>query len=135
MPCESVRNALDAEPTAIMRSDLVPGLVREEYEGLVGVDYDVGGKVFNVAFVPGIAEVLVGKRKLVSLSRVINPLRTLYRLDRHPVEEVGFIIFPNIGAAVTGYHDGDISQRAVHLFKPGTWDIRQARPVNLSAFG
>lgn len=132
---KAVQQALALKPLSTQRSDLLPGQVREDYEGFVGVDYDEEGKVFNVAFLPKTAEVRFEGRRLVSASRVINPLRTLYRFDRSPVEEVGFVIFPVIGAAVTGYHDGEVSQRAVNLFKPGSWQLEGAQPIDLSRFG
>jgi hypothetical protein len=42
--------------------------------------------------------------------------------DPHPFEWVGFIIFLEIGIALTGYHDGDTAQRAMTIFPQGRWD-------------
>jgi hypothetical protein len=134
MKPEAVQQALGAKPMRIQRSDLLPGHIREDYEGFIGVDYDKDGSAYNVAFLPKMVEVLFEGRRLVSQSRVLNPLRTLYRFDNSPVEYVGFVIFPGIGAAVTGYHDGAVSQRAINLFKPGSWEIEKAQPIDLSRF-
>jgi hypothetical protein len=134
MKPEAVQQALGAKPVRIQRSDPLPGQIREDYEDFIGVDYDKDGNAFNVAFLPKMAEVVFEGRRLVSQSRVLNPLRTLYRFDNSPVEDVGFVIFPNIGAAVTGYHDGEVSQRAINLFKPGSWEIEKAQPIDLSRF-
>jgi hypothetical protein len=134
MKPEAVQQALGAKPMRTQRSDLLPGQIREEYDGFIGVDYDKHGNACNVAFLPKMAEVVFEGRRLVSQSRVFNPLRTLYRFDKFPVEYMGFIIFPGIGAAVTGYHDGAVSQRAINLFKPGSWEVERAQPIDLSRF-
>lgn len=134
MKPKAVQQALGLKPLETRRDGLLPGQIREEYEGFIGVDYDEDGNAYNMAFLPKMAEVLFEGRRLVSPSRVFNPLRTLYRFDDSPVEYVGFVIFPNIGAAVTGYHDGAVSQRAINLFQPGSWTIEKARPIDLSRF-
>ena len=37
---------------------------------------------------------------------------------------LGFLVFPELGLALTGFHDRDLSQRAVTLFPRGAWDKR-----------
>jgi hypothetical protein len=134
MKRKAVQQALGAKPVKTQRSDHLSGQIREEYDGFIGIDYDKDGNAYNVAFLPKMTEVLFEGRRLVSQSRVFTPLRTLYRFDNSPVESMGFVIFPSIGAAVTGYHDGAVSQRAINLFKPGSWKLENAQPIDLSRF-
>ena len=38
------------------------------------------------------------------------------------MEYVGFIVFLGLGLTLTGFHDGNDSQRAVTAFARGRWD-------------
>lgn len=55
----------------------------------------------------------------------------LCKLDGNPRASFGFIIFSNLGIAVTGLHDNDESQRAVTAFRKGYWDeiFTNATPI------
>jgi hypothetical protein len=49
-------------------------------------------------------------------------LHSLCEQDRSPRDVYGFIVFPSLGLAVTGVHDGDESQLAVTVFSEGEFD-------------
>jgi len=49
-------------------------------------------------------------------------LRLLADDDGGPVTTFGFIVFLNLGIAVTGFLDGDDDDRAITLFESGRWD-------------
>ena len=51
-----------------------------------------------------------------------DPLTVLCELDPEPVRCLGFLIFREIGVAISGFHDGDEDQRALTVFAPGRWD-------------
>lgn len=38
-------------------------------------------------------------------------------------EVYGFVLSLKLGVAVTGFHDGDDSQKAIHAFRHGDWDM------------
>jgi len=48
--------------------------------------------------------------------------RELLRRDSCPYEYYGFIILLDLGITFTGFHDSDISQRAVTAFNRGRWN-------------
>lgn len=54
-------------------------------------------------------------------------LRALTLADRNPMIYLGFVVFLNLGVALTGFHDNDISQKAVSVFERGAWDKRLAK--------
>lgn len=49
-------------------------------------------------------------------------LRKLYVEDSHPYFALGFVIFLDLGITLTGFHDADVSQKAVAMFPKGSWD-------------
>ena len=51
-------------------------------------------------------------------------LQKLINEDRQPFFYLGFVVFLNLGIALTGFHDNDISQKAVTQFVRGAWDKR-----------
>lgn len=40
---------------------------------------------------------------------------------------MGFLVFLNLGVALTGFHDQDESQRAFSMFAKGAWDHRKSK--------
>ncbi len=57
----------------------------------------------------------------------------LLKGDNEPQESMGFLVFFKIGVAVTGYHDGDKSQRAITVFAKGAFDdIRNFKPYDVA---
>lgn len=51
----------------------------------------------------------------------LEVLRKLIELDGSPFECVGFIVLLELGMTLTGFHDGDIDQKAVTVFERGRW--------------
>lgn len=49
-------------------------------------------------------------------------LSSLIEKDGAPYECLGYLIFFNLGIAVTGFHDDDESQKAITVFRKGDWD-------------
>lgn len=46
----------------------------------------------------------------------------------------GFVISLRLGVALSGFHDGDESQKAIHFFRRGDWDmfLPKMRPFHIS---
>ncbi|WP_447895921.1 hypothetical protein [Vreelandella sp. GE22] len=51
-----------------------------------------------------------------------DALNKLVMLDGTASEYYGFIVFFNLGITMTGFHDGDDSQKAVTAFTRGRWN-------------
>lgn len=47
--------------------------------------------------------------------------------DSQLVEALGFILSLKLGLAFSGFHDDDESQRAIHAFREGDWDVFRNR--------
>jgi len=58
----------------------------------------------------------------VSLFDSDDPIAVLVQLDSDPRLLFGFLVFQSIGITLTGFHDGDTSQRAACLFARGRFD-------------
>jgi hypothetical protein len=58
-------------------------------------------------------------------------LRVLAAEDGNPLIYLGFAILPNLGFALTGFHDNDESQLAIILFPKGAWDARLPKAKRL----
>jgi hypothetical protein len=54
-------------------------------------------------------------------------LRRLIIKDSAPMLYLGFLVFIKLGISLTGFHDQDISQKALSLFEEGAWDKRSSR--------
>ena len=46
---------------------------------------------------------------------------TLCQADGNPFDSVGFIILYKLGIAMTGFHDGNDSQKAITVFRKNSW--------------
>ncbi len=92
---------------------------RDEQRGGVNVRYSkTATSVVEVSLLPAM-QLLLDSRDLF---RERDPIQTILQYDPNPFEWVGFIIFLEIGLAITGYHDDDASQRAITAFCKGRWD-------------
>jgi hypothetical protein len=71
----------------------------------------------------------------ISIFEDPNALASLVAEDGSAVEFVGFILLRQLGIALSGFHDGDTSQRAVNLFERGRYDKFSGRfkPFNFNA--
>jgi len=90
---------------------------REEIRENIAVRYGDRG-VIEFAFLPE-ADLGIDDFDLFGAP---DPVGVLLGYDPSPKECFGFLIFLKIGVAITGYHDGDESQRAITTFQPGRWD-------------
>lgn len=52
----------------------------------------------------------------------LERLRALLDIDNQVYEDVGFIVFKNLGVTLTGFLDPDDSDMAVTAFVAGRWD-------------
>ena len=66
-----------------------------------------------LALSPGIAW---AQQPGVSIFSIDDPLEFLMSIDAHPQLLFGFLVFEGLGLTITGYHDGDVGQRAICLF-------------------
>lgn len=55
--------------------------------------------------------------------------------DAGLMEVLGYIVSLKLGIAVTGFHDGDESQKAIHAFRQNDWDMfrKRMRPFHLQS--
>jgi hypothetical protein len=55
--------------------------------------------------------------------------------DSEPFEDLGFLLFFELGLAITGFHDGDDDDRAITAFRRGAWDEfkAEAQPFSLQS--
>jgi hypothetical protein len=66
-----------------------------------------------------------------------NPTVVLQQLiaeDGDPYIDLGFIVLLKLGMTLTGFHDGDESQKAVTLFERGAWDqeLPRLKPFHMN---
>lgn len=47
--------------------------------------------------------------------------------DGDLMEAYGFVVSFKMGIALTGFHDGDDAQKAIHVFRLGDWDMLKHR--------
>jgi hypothetical protein len=93
-----------------------PSVILPAYKGrtgerreVVNVGYDREGKLCEAVFLPG-ASLLYEEQDLFLTLDVIGFLR---KFDSSPLLNVGFVIFPNIGIRLSGFHDGDDAQKSI----------------------
>lgn len=91
----------------------------EDDWGLITLRYDVASEtVAEIAFHPD-SGIEFGGKQLYNEKELT---RFLSSKDDSPYECFGFIVFLEIGIAITGFHDGDFDERAITAFKKGRWD-------------
>ena len=84
-----------------------------EHRSALRVAFDATDEtVVELGFTPACDVVLRG----VSLFSIDDPLEFLMSIDAHPQLLFGFLVFEGLGLTITGYHDGDVGQRAICLF-------------------
>lgn len=92
---------------------------REEHRASLLVRYDSESEtVVEFSFGPDSDVVLDG----VAILQSPDPAEELLRRSTRVVECLGFLVFLDLGVALSGYHDGDSDQRALTVFVPGRWD-------------
>jgi hypothetical protein len=102
---------------------------RVEFRGPLTLGYSTDGPAATLAHI-GIAPAAVVP-KLGDIRLFEQPDSTvihgLLALEPKAGTYLGFLVFPALGIALTGFHDADESQRAVTLFAPGAWDKRLSK--------
>lgn len=54
----------------------------------------------------------------------IEVLKKLMSIDGTPLLYMGFVVFLDLGITLTGFHDDNVSQKAITVFEKGAWDKR-----------
>jgi hypothetical protein len=109
--------------------------LEEHYGNFIGIHYDASDRVYSLVFSPGDVVLRLQGTELLGPKAVANPLLVLLALDPTPFEDVGFVVFNEIGVAVSGYHDHREEQRAFTLMRPGTWTTAEGRPITPAQLG
>jgi hypothetical protein len=111
---------------------------RVEYRSCadVVVSYDKNSNTAaEFGFGQTIRELSYMKQKIFLMPE-LDALRLLIDRDSNPYESVGFVIFPNLGISMTGFHDNDPDEKAVSVSEKGRLDriltrIKNIKPFNL----
>lgn len=76
------------------------------------------------------------ENNMIFVDPPIEIFKKLAKIDGAPYETLGFIVLLKLGITLTGFHDGDISQKAVTVFTQGRWDdfSEDMKPFNLDSF-
>ena len=90
---------------------------RVHYYAGCNVGYDSNGRVVHIGFWPG-CQVRYGDLDGFSDAAFERMLKD----DGAPMEVVGAIILLNLGISLTGFHDGDVAQKAISMFVKGEHD-------------
>lgn len=77
----------------------------------------------EITLLPGCAGAINGN--LISWDD--NFLRWLVSEDQDLKEVLGFVLSLKLGIAISGFHDDDESEKAIHAFRYGDWDMFQDR--------
>ncbi len=77
--------------------------------------------VVEIAFLPN-SKLIFNGQQLFGIDAVKDPIKYLMNYDKSPKETDGFVVFLELGLTITGFHDGNIEQRAITLFSKGRWD-------------
>jgi hypothetical protein len=98
---------------------------RVEFRGPLTLGYsDESGQSLNhIAFGPDAGALALGQARIFG-EPDLEVLRHLYSMDPTCGTYLGFLVFPLLGIALTGFHDEDRAQRAASLFPRGAWDKR-----------
>ncbi len=113
MSYDDVKSSL-GEPKSLEKNRLGDTVAR--YDGF-GATIAAAG-VVEVYFLPTAAVSLSG----IDLYKDSQAFQKLCARDGAPKEFLGFIVLLNLGITLTGFHDGDQSQKAVTAFARGRWD-------------
>jgi hypothetical protein len=89
---------------------------------LVNIGYDLTEMVNHIGFAPGGCELRLLDSLLWTTVNQPDPNPELLRRDADSVESVGILYFRDLGISTTGYHDDDVSQRAIAVSPRGAWD-------------
>lgn len=92
---------------------------RSELRKYLSLGYDsTGSSLIEVVFSPGCNVSYRGQ----DLFLTTDLIAFLQQFDPNPKSWVGFVIFLDLGISLSGFHDGDESQKAIAIVKKGYWD-------------
>lgn len=95
------------------------GMIEYEYsDKILRFDPSRNSTLFECTLLP-LTESVVSD---ISITWDKTFLRAVCILDGNPIDLYGFIVLRNLGLAITGIHDDDISQLAITVFQEGAFD-------------
>ena len=98
----------------------------------VHIGYDVDDCVYEIGLAPGSYRLTFNGRTIWGPDHHPDPNPTFLALDQEPLDCLGFLVFPGLGVATTGYHDDDPNQLAISVYQKGAWDgslLKAKKPV------
>jgi hypothetical protein len=110
--------AVLGQPTSESRSD---GDVELYYDNHMNCFFDQNSKLFQIGATRRAKGLMLSSTDIFATESFLV-LRTIERNFGNCYEMLGFIVFPEAGITLTGFHDGDESQKAMTLFPKGLWD-------------
>ena len=113
------------EPISENKSRLGDMILR--YDGFGATIAKVG--VVEAYFLPTTGVCISG----VDVYADAQAFQKLCALDGAPKECLGFIVLLKLGITLTGFHDGDESQKAITAFSKGRWDRLSAEMKKYTA--
>jgi hypothetical protein len=114
----------ETDVTAILGLPESEGTVEGDLEVYYGNDINVcfrDGKAIRIGATRRAKGILCDELDIFDAS----PLLVLQRLEKQAgkaFECYGFIVFPALGIALTGFHDSDIDDKAITVSIDGSWD-------------
>jgi hypothetical protein len=98
-----------------------------EFRAAMNVGYSkVNERVHHIGFGRQMTQLYLGEMNFFSTPPQ-QVLRALMAADPNALTYLGFVVFQKLGIALTGFHDGDESQKAAMLFPAGAWDKRMPK--------
>lgn len=92
-----------------------------DYDEFIVTFGSIGEGVVEVAFLPEAEISLFG----INLFGDQEAFAKVLALNEEAFEDYGFIVFPALGLAFSGFHDEDEENKAVGIFVRGRWDDRK----------
>lgn len=89
---------------------------------LVNIGFASTGGAIHVGFLPGSSVTICGIDPFAP-----SAFDKLIELDGEPMEVFGTIVLLRLGITLSGFHDGDESQKAVTAFVRGEYDSMQPK--------
>ncbi len=71
----------------------------------------------------------------ISVFKDVDAFQKIISLDGDAFEYVGFIVLLKLGITLTGFHDGDESQKAITAFAQGRWDHLKEKFRQFPSYG
>ena len=118
---QQVRRALGIEPHWSTTDLMSRAKLEEHYDDFIGVHYDADEKVYSVVLASDHLRVMIRELELLGPNAVHDPIKALAMQDSLYFETVGFVVFDQLGIALTGCVGIEGDERTITVFKRGTW--------------